>query len=159
MGSTRHGTVAAVAREGDLEAVHRGHGLLAGHDNAGGDHGDHMHGKGGIHLRIIQHTGLHRGFGALKDLLAGLEQQLHRALQLRFVVFQQLRCPQKDSGVHIVAAAVHAAVGGFEGNIGFLPYGQGVHVAAQEEAFSAAADGCLHAGDVPVHLTGNAQLF
>ena len=63
---------------------------------------------------------------------------------------QQLGGPQKDGAVEIVTAAVHAAVGGLERHICFLRNGQRIHVAAQQEALSAAADGGGDAGNILV---------
>ena len=106
----RHGAVSTTAGEGDFEAVHRGHGLLTGHHDTYRDHGDHMHGKGGIHMGLLQNAGFHGCFCALKYLLAGLKQQLDGTLKLFFVGLQELCRSQQDCGVHIMAAAVHTSV-------------------------------------------------
>ena len=69
----RRGAVGAFSRQGDAEAVHRGHGIGAVHDGACRKRGGHMHGKGRIHMGIFQDAAADGCAGAGKDFLAGLE--------------------------------------------------------------------------------------
>ena len=92
-----------------------------------------MEGRGGVHTGIFQQTVLDEELGPRAQLLAGLEHQLDPASQLGLVLLQHLRRPQEDGGVHVVAAGVHAAVGGAEGQLVLLRHPKGVHVRPEEE--------------------------
>ena len=89
---------------------------------------------------------VHHGLGAVAHLLAGLEHELHGALQLGLVVLQQLGRPQEHGRVGVVAAHMAGLALGAEGQVVDLLHGQGVEVGPEEDAGAAAADGGHHAG-------------
>ena len=85
-----HGAVAAAALNGDLEVVDAGHRLLAPGHGPERCLREHMHGKGGVWARVFQSALGHACRSAARCLLAGLEQQLHAALQFALVTFEEL---------------------------------------------------------------------
>ena len=135
------GAVAALSGDMDGEPVHgRELGVYAGkqkgaHGQRDVGHDVHTHGR--VYLGVFQHTAFDHHFAAVHGLFGGLEHQLDHALQLRLMGLQQLGCPQQRGGVAVMAAGVHIAVGGLEFHVGLLLHRQGVHVAAEEEAFAA----------------------
>ena len=93
-----------------------------------------MHGKGRLRARVLQQTVGDGGAGALEGLLARLEQQLHRGVglhKLGLAGLEQTGRTEQGRRVHIVAAGMHATVGGSERLARFLGNGQRIHVAAQ----------------------------
>ena len=95
-----------------------------------------VHGKGGLGTRVLQQAIGDGSAGALKGLLARLEQQLNRGVginKLCLAGLEQARRTKQRRRVHIVATSVHAAVGGSERLARFLGNGQGIHVAAKHD--------------------------
>ena len=85
-------------------------------------------------LRRIQNARFEHGLRARKALLVGLEDELHRAVQLRLVRAQKFRRAQQHGRVHIVPAGVHISVFRAEGKVGLLRHLERVHVCAQQHA-------------------------
>lgn len=72
----------------------------------------------------------------LKGLLTRLEQQLHRGVglhKLGLAGLEQTGRAEQGRRVYIVAAGMHATVGGSERLARFLGNGQGIHVAAKHD--------------------------
>ena len=91
---------------------------------------------GGVHLRILQQAVFDHIPGAFKCLLCRLEHELNGALDLLLVVLKQLCCTQQHSGMHIVSAGVHSAIGRGKFHLGFFPNGQCIHIRPKQEHFS-----------------------
>ena len=148
-----HGAVTALSLYADRKISRTGsadaavtYGDCARGQIASGHHMDHQARLG---LRVLQKAVAYHILRTLQQLFRALEHEFDGAFQLRFVVFQQLRCAQEHGRVHIMAAGMHIAVGGGEGDIRLLPDGKGVHICPEQENGTAAAHGggetCLSA--------------
>ena len=95
-----------------------------------------MHGERGLGARILEQAVGNGGTGALKGLLTRLEQQLDRGVCLHKLCLTRLeqsgRAKQRRC-VHIVAAGVHAAIGGGKRLARLLGNRQGIHIAAEHD--------------------------
>ena len=136
-----HGTVAALALDGDLILVAGSHATAAVHNQHNAvRHGHASHGvdhHGGVHMGILQHASLDAVLRALQRFLAGLEQQLDGTLKLILMLLQQLGGAQHHGRMGIMAAGMHLA-GIFRGEIHFrfLLNGQRVHISPDQKALA-----------------------
>ena len=141
------GAVTTLAMHPDGEIVRR-----RGADAGGGDHhrpGRKRHSRRNVNHQgcvgsgIFQHAGGNHVLAALENFLCGLEHELDRTAQFRFVGFQDFRRAQQHGGVHIMAAGMHPPVFAGEIHVGFLGNGQGVHIRPKQQNFpSGLANGC-----------------
>ena len=95
-----------------------------------------MHGEGSLGTRVLEQTIGNGGAGALKGLLARLEQQLNRGVglyELGLAAFKQTSRTKQRRRMHIVTACVHAAVGGGKGFARLLGDRQGIHISAEHD--------------------------
>ena len=90
-----------------------------------------------IGLGIFQAAVLDHGAGAGQCLLARLEHQDHKALELLFMGFQQFGCTQQHGGMGVMTAGVHfpRALGGI-GQASVLGEGQSIHISPEKDAFA-----------------------
>ena len=126
--------MAALALKRDAKTVHARERRAAVEHQAKRRLAVDMHGKGRLRARVLQQTVGDGGAGALEGLLARLEQQLHRGVglhKLGLAGLEQTGRTEQGRRVHIVAAGMHATVGGSERLARFLGNGQRIHVAAQ----------------------------
>ena len=153
----RGGAVRADAFDGDFKAVRGREGCLAVQDGSGRAGGKYVLREGSVDT--VKHPFFDGRVAAGEDFLGGLEEQLDRSVQLAFPLFEKLCGSEERSCVHVVAAGVHVAVGGGERLAGLFAFRERVHVAAQQDAAAALADGRDDAGDVVKNLVGNAQFI
>jgi hypothetical protein len=127
-----HGSVPALAPEGDLEFVARCH-------HRPGTHGKRAFGqprpvvqpKHRFHRKPLEQPIVHHAFCSATTFLCGLEDQVHRSIEIALLC-QRLGRAQQHGGVAIVAAAVHLAgvLAGVGKGVEFR-HGQRVHIGAQ----------------------------
>ena len=103
------------------------------------DLGPHVKAEHLVHVVAGQRAALTDHFGAADALFCGLEDHQHIELFVFAVVFVQIVAQGQHHGhVGVVAAGVHAAVGGGKGQPCLLLDGQGVHISPESEGVAGA---------------------
>ena len=86
-----------------------------------------------LRLRCLQHTGLKHRFRAREAFLVGLEDELHRALELALMRLEQPCSAQQHGCVHVVSAGVHTPVCSAERQVVVFLYLKCVHIRPQKQ--------------------------
>ncbi len=128
--------MAALALERDAKTVHTRERWASVEHQAKRRLAVDVHGERGLGARILEQAVGNGGTGTLKGLLTRLEQQLDRGVCLHKLCLTRLeqsgRAKQRRR-VHIVAAGVHAAIGGGKRLARLLGNRQGIHIAAEHD--------------------------
>ena len=135
----------------NMERIGRGHhGAIVKSDSAHGGSISipgaeiQMHSYRSIHMGIFHNARIYHGAGTGQQLLGRLEAEFYGALQFRFMRLEQLGGHKQHGGVAVMAAGVTGALRAGKGESGHLLLGQGVHVCAQQNHRSAAANCACH---------------
>ena len=128
--------MATLALERDAETVHARKRRAPIEHQAERRLAVNVHGKSRLRTRVLEQAVGDGRACPLKGLLARLEQQFDGGIgvdELGLAGFEQARRTKQRRRVHIVAAGMHAAIGGCEGLAGFLDNGQGIHIASEHD--------------------------
>ena len=169
----RLGAVGREALHGDGEVVAAGHPAAGLHVQIGLlQLAPDVLAEDGVHA--VHQPMLHVVVRPVAGLLAGLEDQLHLAVDLVLVLHQQLGRAQQHGDVAVVAAGVHhARVLAGEGQPGLLLHGQGIDVGPEGHGPALAAvqhgpaavvvriavDGIAHFLQLRLDLVGGRRLL
>ena len=153
--------VAALAVDGDLELVARGHdGASAQGELPLREARPVVHAVDGLHGELLEQTITNHLARTAAALFCRLEDEVHRAVKV-LVLGEVLRRSQQHGHMAVVAASVHLArVLAGVGELVELLHGQRVHVRAQANGFVAAAvlQDTHHARFAHAAVDGNAPL-
>ena len=128
--------MAALALQRDAETVHARERRTPIEHQAERRLAVNVHGESRLGTRVLQKAIGNGSAGALKGFLARLKQQLNRGIgidKLDLASLEQAGGTKQGRRMHIVAAGMHATVGGSERFARFLGNGKGIHIASEHD--------------------------